>query len=430
MNHRIKRVRLGVLVVLGLALIVSIGFSVRGIATPLTTPVPPTPTTRPTDLGASLITKRAYPSLSYGVHAFLWWDPVTRPRDLENMRLLGFNYVKQIFDWNDVRADRSLPYNWTHADIVVNEANYRQIKIIARLGKPPHWVINTANDINTPPFDVEAFADFCGQLATRYKGKIAGYQVWNEPNLSREWADRPPSAAAYVKMLAACYKAIKAADPDGIVISAGLAPTGNNDETAMTDEQYLIDMYTAGASAYYDVLGLNAPGYKSPPETPPDDPALEGSRWQAFRHVEDMRAIMVAHGEGAKQIALLEVGWTTDTRDTIKDANGQQVPNLYRWHAVSREQQAQYLADAYLYAAQHWRPWVGLMVTIYIADPHWTPNDEEYWWSISEPGYSFMTRPAFIALAEMARYIDDQTIPARGPGDTHTPMPPPETNKR
>jgi hypothetical protein len=175
------------------------------------------------------------------------------------------------------------------------------------------------------------------------------------------------------------------------------------------------------------VLGLNAPGYKSPPETPPDDPSLNGQRWQAFRHVEDMRAIMVANGDGAKQVALLEVGWTVDQRNTITNSAGTSVPNPYRWHAVTEEQQAKYLPDAYEYAAKHWRPWLGLMVAIYLPDPGWTPDDEEYWWSVSYPGYLIRHRESFVALAQMAQYRDDITIPAIGHGMNHTPLPPPIT---
>jgi polysaccharide biosynthesis protein PslG len=310
-------------------------------------------------------------------------------------------------------------------DLVVGETEYRGLKLVARFGKPPYWVIRSKDSpADEPPYDMQAFADLCRAVAKRYKGKITGYQVWNEPNLDREWDYRTPNPAAYVKFLAACYSAIKSADPDAVVISAPLAPTGTDDKTAMTDERYLQGMFDAGLTNYYDVLGLNAPGYKSPPETAPDDPALQGNRWQAFRHVEDMRAIQVSRDGGSKQIALLEVGWTRDQRAKIVQ-NGKQIDNPYRWHAVTEKEQADYLMRAYEYAAAHWRPWVGLMVTIYMPDPNWTRNDEEYWWSLAEPGNSVQLYAAFFSLANMARYIDDKTIPAIDPGlNDYQPLPP------
>src|SRR5207253_2842480 len=93
---------------------------------------------------------------------------------------------------------------------------------------------------------LSALGKFCHDLAGRYKGRIVAYQVWNEPNLAREWQDRAPNSAAYVKMLKVCYASIKSADPTAIVISAPLAPTGNDDAHAMDDEKYLNGMFDAG----------------------------------------------------------------------------------------------------------------------------------------------------------------------------------------
>ena len=123
---------------------------------------------------------------------------------------------------------------------------------------------------NQPPVDLQDFFDFCGVIADRYKGRVHAWQVWNEPNLSREWGDIAPDPAAYVELLAGCYAAIKAADPAAIVVSAGLAPTGTLPPAAMPDDDYLREMYAAGAAEHFDVLGLNAPGFKAAPEVSPD----------------------------------------------------------------------------------------------------------------------------------------------------------------
>ncbi len=242
---------------------------------------------------------------------------------------------------------------------------------------------------------MQDFADFCFVLAERYRGRIAAYQIWNEPNLSREWGNEPPDPAAYTELLKVCYESIKAADPEAIVISAGLAPTGTGLPIALPDTTFLEQMYDAGAAAYFDVLGLNAPGYKAPPEISPEEaasnPEYGGGRWFAFRHVEDMRDIMLANDDGHKQIAILELGWTTD-----------QINPEYAWHSVSELEQAAYLVRAYEYAGKHWSPWIGPMFTIYIADFSWTAEEnEQWWWAITLPDGS--KRPAFNALKEMEK---------------------------
>ncbi|MBN1966891.1 MAG: beta-galactosidase, partial [Anaerolineae bacterium] len=362
-----------------------------------------------------------FTSLTYGIQAFLWWDPTARPFDLEMIRLMNFTHVKQIFSWNDIEPERG-EYDWSLADVVVSEIAHRELSLVARLDHPPEWaVVDPASRADGVPFDVEAYGAFCGAVAERFAGRIAAYQVWNEPNLQREWADHTPDPAGYVTLLGACYHAIKAADPAAIVISAGLAPTGTEPPVAMPDERYLQALYDAGLSQVYDVLGLHAPGYANPPEMSPAEAVADGQlNWQVFRHVEDMRRIMIANGDADHQVAILEFGWTTD-------------PGIhpdYAWFAVDEATQADYLVRAYQYAAANWRPWVGLMSTIYIASPLWDESFEEYWWAITTPGYGadYGVRQAYIDLANMEKVMGDTIIPAREPDAVENePLPPLET---
>jgi hypothetical protein len=381
-------------------------------ATPTPIPATPTSTPRPTDLGANLVTKPTYPSLTYGIQAFMWWNPTMRSLDLEHIRLMNFGAVKQIFAWAAIQPNKGDAEDWSHADDLVKEVNYRNLKLIVRIDSIPAWALDQTGAL---PLNLTAWGNFCHDLAARYAGKIAGYQVLNEPNLGREWFGRTPNASDYVTTLKTCAAQLKVADPGAIVISAGLAPTGTTSDQAIPDTLFLQQMFTAGLSSAYDVLGVHAPGYKSAPETDPADPALDGQRWQVFRHVEDMRAIQVANGDGAKQIAILEMGWTLDT-----------VHKDYGWFAVTEAQQAQYLVGAYRYAATHWRPWIGLMITIYLPDITWTTADEQYWWSIALPGYNGPVRQAFIDLSNMEKVTGDTVIPSRLPGTSnqvYTPMP-------
>ncbi|MFN8451369.1 MAG: cellulase family glycosylhydrolase [Anaerolineae bacterium] len=349
------------------------------------------------------VTAPPFTSLTYGIQAFLWWDHGFAGRDMDWIKLMVFSHVKQTFAWEDIQPQRDV-WSIDRADSLLNELEQRGLKVIARLSQTPEWARPShpnGDFIDAPPDNLADFATFCGVLADRYRGRIAAYQVWNEPNLSREWGDQLPDAAGYVALLKACSDAIHAADPAAIVISAGLAPTGTYDDTATPDDVYLQAMYDAGFQRYVDAVGMHAPGY-SMPDVPPED-GTGGHRFFTFRRIEDLRRIMVANGDAAHQVALLEVGWTTD----------QMNPN-YAWFAVDEAEQARNLVAAYRYAAENWRPWVGLMSAIYIASPDWTPDDEEWWWAITTPqGY---TRPAYVDLANMAKYCGERVIPARDPG--------------
>lgn len=350
---------------------------------------PATKTPAPTEEGPT----RTFDSPEYGVQAFMFWKPDIAQRDLRLIKEMGFGWVKQGFAWRDIEPFEGAEPDWWKPDQVVEQVEAAGLQLLARLDRQPFWSQEEEYPPleNAPPADLQDFGRFCGAMAERYRGRIAAYQVWNEPNLSREWGGEPPDPVTYAELLRVCYEAIKEADPQAIVISAGLAPTGTTPPVAMPDTQYLEEMYDAGAAAYFDVLGANAPGYAAPPEMSPAEAETEyGHRFFTFRRVEDLREIMVANGDAGKQIAILEMGWTTD-----------QLHSEYSWFAVDEETQAEYLVRAYQYAREQWEPWIGLMTTIYIADYDWTPENEQWWWSIVLPDGT--PRPAYHALREMEK---------------------------
>ncbi len=343
-----------------------------------------------------------FESPAYGIHLAQWWDMHALRQDLTHVNEMQFNWVKQHFAWRDIEPAVKGEYDWWRPDeIIETMANY-DTKILIRIDRPPLWAIQAYEDQglpvteNQPPVNNQDFFDFCGVIADRYKGRVDAWQIWNEPNLHREWGEQPPDPAGYVELLAGCYEAIKANDPNAIVVSAGLAPTGTLSPEVMPDDQYLREMYAAGGASYFDVLGLHAPGFLAAPEVSPDDaedPDLDlkigNNRRFVFRHVEDMRQIMIENDDAATQIAILEMGWTTDAR----------ADTPYGWHAVTQEQQADYLVRAYQYADENWDPWIGLMTTIYFSDVAWTEDNEQFWWSLTEPDGT--PRPAYYALQEM-----------------------------
>lgn len=337
-------------------------------------------------------------SPEYGAQAFLWWtiSGKTADNDARLVRDLGFGWLKQIFGWRDIELERG-HFDWSTSDAIVQLAEKLQLKLLIRLDSPPHWSEVTSQ----APVNIPDFTAYCAAVAARYAGRIAAYEVWNEPNLAREWGGQPPDPAGYVALLKACYSAIKQADPSARVVSAGLAPTECDEACgAMPDIAFFQAMYDAGAAPYFDALGAHAPGYASPPERSPQeteqDPAWQGRVW-TFRHVEDVWELMVKNGDVNKQIAITEMGWTTDAIN----------PN-YSWYAVTEQQQADYLVRAYQFARNNWAPWISIMITIYIANPAWTSADEQFWWSITRPvkaGDPPLLLPAYNRLKMMEKLV-------------------------
>ncbi|UCC88544.1 MAG: beta-galactosidase [Anaerolineales bacterium] len=379
---------------------------------PSPTPEPtawPSPTSDPpvgeTPTGSGQPTPAAMSSPDYGMQAFLFWREEVADRDLKLIDEAGFRWVKQEFAWREIEGAQPGIFNWANTDRVMDQIDSYGLNVIARVGVQPQWASDVYPEVG-PPDNYQDFANFLGALATRYRGRIDAYQIWNEPNLAREWGNRPPNPAEYSEMLKVAYQAIKAIDPSAHIISAGLAPTTRWDDVAVPDTVFLQAMYDAGAAPYFDLMGAHGAGYKAAPETDPDvvanDPILnnydpnppELKRIYCFRHVEDVREVMVANGDAQKRVVLLEFGWTTDHRPD----------SPYAWHAVGDQEQAEYLVRAYKYAQEHWQPWIAVMSLIYMPDSQWGKGDEQTYWSIIYPGYpDLRMRPAYMQLKAMPK---------------------------
>ncbi len=350
----------------------------------------------------------------------MWWREEIADRDLGLLDDAGFRWVRQSFAWEDIEL-RQGEFHWETADRVVTHVNSHGLYLLARLGMDPavtqFWG-------GLPPQNGTKFVEFVGQLARRYNctsqavGCIQAYQIWNEPNLGREWGGNRPDPAQYAALLKAAYTAIKAANPNAIVISAGMAPTGTDNAIAMPDEKFYRELYKAmgGKSrGYFDMLGVHAAGFAAPPELSPAqaaaNPQYGGQRFFAFRHVEEIRAIMLSNGDSTTRIAILEFGWTSDAYNPS-----------YIWHGagagIDEFVKADYLKRAYAYAAAHWQPWIGLMSVLTMPDLDWTadgnPYDEEqYWWAIMEPSQidELRLRPAYVVLCIYLNERNGQICP-------------------
>lgn len=312
--------------------------------------------------------------LRYAVHAL--------PADDRTLRLArdaGFDTVVELISWREVEPTEG-QFHWQRPDEVIAGAEYYGLDLVLRLDQHPAWASSADLSLNAPPNDLEDYARFVSAVAGRYRGRVVGYVIWNEPNLAREWGGRPPDPAGYVSLLCSAHQAIKSVDPGALVVSAGLAPTNHQDTEAMDDRLYLRAMLEAGAAECFDVLGAHPYGFAFPPTDPRD--AHDGLN---FARLEDLRDIMVKHGQRHKPVWATELGWTVEA------------PGENAWLVVTPAQQAQYLVDAFRQAERNW-PWLELLAVWYLGDhdrPEWSGYD------LLDP--SGQPRPAYEALAAMTK---------------------------
>jgi len=148
----------------------------------------------------------------------------------------------------------------------INEAHAAGMKIL--LSIPGHAWPNS--------IDYTAYVAYLAGVAALGPD---GIEIWNEMNLDREWPNGQIDPGAYVNfMLAPAYSAIKAANPNVLVISGALAPTGANIPGAVvSDDRYLAGMAAAGAANYMDCLGVHYNAGATPPDQNFGHPADGGA---------------------------------------------------------------------------------------------------------------------------------------------------------
>jgi polysaccharide biosynthesis protein PslG len=354
----------------------------------------------------ALFTPMPHTGLSpYGMNTFLEQE-VEAYKVEQSLRLIhdaGFRWIRQQFPWEDIEISAKGDFwdhrwnvsAWEKYDRLVDIAEAHGIEIIARLDNPPAWsrAVGDAEGWSmAPPDDYADFGDFVYAVVSRYKGRIRYYQIWNEPNIYPEWGDQPADPEGYVELLRISYERAKEADPDCVIIAAGLAQT--TEETPpefgprnMSDLLYLERMYEAGVQGAFDIMGAQVYGLW----TGPYDRRIGRDRTN-FARVELLREIMVRHGDADKPIWATEVGWNALPEDVP-------APPLYG--RVSEETQAVYAIQAYQRAANEW-PWMGVMSYWFFRRPSDAERDQAwYYFRLLEP--DFQPLPAFDALTWLAQ---------------------------
>ena len=171
----------------------------------------------------------------------------------DSMRQAGMNWVKFQYKWTaGASPDAISP--------IIDAGHDQGFKVL----------ISVAGEDSYPPpgsIDYANFTQFMSGLAALGPEAI---EVWNEQNIDFEWPAGEISPVSYTNnMLAPAYQAIKSVNPNIMVISGALAPTGfDNNYNAWADNRYLQGMYQAGAANYMDCIGAhhNA-GATSPSQT-------------------------------------------------------------------------------------------------------------------------------------------------------------------
>ena len=267
----------------------------------------------------------------------------------DHLTALGVGWVKVQVSWKlyEPAPKEFHSERFAELDAFIEEANALGIKVMLGISKAPEWSRPTT-EMDGPPTEFAHFQSFTAYLATRYQGQVAAYELWNEPNLLREWNGRSLSGADFVSLIRLGAAGIRQFDNEAILISGAPATTGINDGvTAVDDRVYLQTMLESGVGEFVDGIGAHPYGAANPPRSSfltPSSVTSSHNNHPSFFFIDtlnDYQSLLAKAGV-SKQIWVTEFGW-----GTFEDISPT-VPAGVEFMAETNEwQQAEYVGQAF-----------------------------------------------------------------------------------
>jgi hypothetical protein len=355
-------------------------------------------TTSTTTTGTGSTTAPAN-GFAYGFQVHMWdLSPQAKGFVVGDVSQAGFNWIKEQINWSAVETAPG-QYDWSELDTIVNGGNSAKLNVMISVDQAPDFYRSPSSGLM--PSDPSKFQQFMQAMAGRYKGKVRGYELWNEENLAREAGPGNIDPTTYLPLLKAGYTGTKAGDPNAVTFLGALSPTGATTAgVSMDDLAYLKALYALNngeAKNYFDVLGAHLSGFSNPPDCMPSAPqcSLSGG-WNndpsffAFYRLGQYHDAETAAGDN-KPIWLTEFGYDSSTVG---------VPGYEYSTFITEAQQGQFLVQAFQIARQ--TPYIGGVMIWNLNYQVAVPQTDEKWgFGVIRSDWS--ARPAFTALASMPK---------------------------
>jgi glycosyl hydrolase family 39 (putative alpha-L-iduronidase) len=214
--------------------------------------------------------KLPWPSIPVG--SWRLWDSQTRWPDIEPSK----------GDWRFDTLDKD-----------VSMAEQHNTDVLLTLGVTPQWASAHPDvksgwqqpGLTSEPLDLKDWRAFVQQVATRYKGRIHAYEIWNEPNLKQYWVGNMDQM---IDLVREAHDVVKGIDPTAIIVSPA-ATTG-------AGMGWLDDFLRKGGGRYVDVIGYHFYVYPQPPEAMVD-------------LIQRVKQTLANDGAADKPIWNTEIGW-------------------------------------------------------------------------------------------------------------------------
>ncbi|MBO0348037.1 hypothetical protein J0895_02740 [Phormidium pseudopriestleyi FRX01] len=217
-----------------------------------------------------------------------------------------FALERQKGEWNFEILDKSLELAETH-----------QVEPLMYLGFSPRWASQRPEEPSAygpgkaaPPQNIEDWRNYVRTVATRYKGRIHYYELWNEPNGYKRFYTG--TIAEMLELSREAYQILKEVDPTITVVS----PSATGDWGSSPGVEWLEEFLRQGGGDYADVIGYHFYVMPGPPEN-------------MMPLIQKVQAVMAKYGQNHKPLWNTESGWLGDQAFSSEDKAAAYVARSY-----------------------------------------------------------------------------------------------------
>jgi hypothetical protein len=230
-------------------------------------------------------------------------DVARRAFEVEQWAELGIGLVRADFRWASIEPEKGT-FDFSEPDVLVDAAETAGVSVLAILDYGNPWATSEGDTQYHPPDDPADFGDFAAEVAAQYAGRIARYEVWNEPNSGGRFWKPTDDPVGYGALLVEAAERIHQVDPDALVSVGGLFYPDLL--LNMPAPEFLRAMYEAFPEPGVDAVSYHPYRYPfTAPEMGSDtqEPLLTSSC--------AMREVMADHDAGSMPVWVTEMGWHT-----------------------------------------------------------------------------------------------------------------------
>lgn len=279
-------------------------------------------------------------------------------------------------NWRHLEPQRGY-WDFKRLDKYVAIAKLTGVEILLPFALTPAWASARPRETSpygpgnaAEPYNLDDWRNYVRTVATRYKGRIQHYELWNEPNIQGFFSGSPEMLA---KLAEETYRILKKIDPANRL--AAPAVVGGKEHLLWLD-RYL----AAGGGKFMDALSHHFYVAQTHPEA-------------MLPMVEQVRKIANKHGLSSMPLWNTEAGWWIDHSDGTVTTE-QMVPG---WKKLNAADAAAYVSRALILG------WAAGLARYY-----WFAWDN-YSMGMIEPTTKAM-KPAGLAYARTVEWLQDSIM--------------------